>query len=655
MATLDARKALRIVLAAVVLLMLSALPATADGPLNLLTTVSSIGSVAHDVDIQGEFMYVATDAGLTIVDISPLPGGNPVVRGSLSAGGAQGVKVRGDYAYLAGGAFRVVDVSDPDNPVLVATRSAYYAYDVALKDNVAFVVSFAGEMYLFNISAPTNPTQIKVLGLPAWKTPGTDPQNLANLNAGVTQGNGKSTGVIVKGNHLFATEWGYGRIYYYDVTNAASPTFQGTHYAPYILKVDADIDRDVVYMLSAYSSISGIYTVPISRLQPDFASYHANCPECSYLPSTVPVVGLDQGGMALGEGGGYLVYGGGRNNGEFHVVDLASPSAMTYAGTVPIGPHAVKLASSMGARIVGDLAYFAAGALGVQIYEFAGLSGAGGPPPPGSPPTVLSLALDGGASSTTDTVVTLNNNVSGAPTQYRAGESSNLSGAPWLQYAAAPSFTLSAGNGPKTVYFQVRNAALLESSVVNDTVTLNQPVPTVTVLAINNGAATTPTRTVTLNNTASNSPTQYRASEQANFAGAPWLPYSTAPSFELSPGNATKRVYIQARNLAGQSTSRSDTINLVQPTPVLSSISINNGAPSTMSQTVTLNNVASNSPTQYRASQSATFAGAAWLPYSAAPSFQLSPGVATKRVYLQLRNAVGALSVVRSDTIVLSQ
>jgi hypothetical protein len=248
-------------------------------------------------------------------------------------------------------------------------------------------------------------------------------------------------------------------------------------------------------------------------------------------------------------------------------------------------------------------------------------------------------------------VVTLNNAASGTPTQYRTGESSNLGGAPWLAYSGAPSFTLSSGNGTKTVYFQVRNAALAESPVVSDTITLNQPVPTVTMIAINNGATSTATRTVTLNNTATNGPTEYRASESSTFAGAPWLPYSAAPSFQLSAGTATKRVYFQTRNPAGMSALRSDTINLIVPTPILSSLSINNGASSTSNRTVTLNNVASNNPTEYRASHSSAFTGASWLPYSAAPSFQLSAGTATKRVYMQLRDAAGALSAVRSDTI----
>ena len=89
-------------------------PASADGPLNRFTTVP-IGSVAHDLDLKDGFAYVATDAGLTVVDLSTmLP-----VRSLSTTTANMGIKVRGQYAYLAGvtGGFRVVDISDPDAPV----------------------------------------------------------------------------------------------------------------------------------------------------------------------------------------------------------------------------------------------------------------------------------------------------------------------------------------------------------------------------------------------------------------------------------------------------------------------------------------------------------------------------------------------------------
>ncbi len=487
-------------------------PASADGPLNRLTTVP-IGSVAHDLDLKDGFMYVATDAGLTVVDLSTMQ-----PRGSLPTTSANmGIKVRGQYAYLAGvtGGFRVVDISDPDALVLVATRPAPYAYDVALKDNVAFVPSFAGELYVFDIEHPTNPVRHAVLGLPAWRTPGPDATGLHNLNTYVTAGNAKASGATVKGSILITTDWAYGRIYYHDVSNARSPVFRGTHYAPYVLKVDVkvdvDPDRAVIFMLSAYGPASGIYTVPILSLSPDVSTAHATCPACGYIPSTIPFVGIDQGGLALGAGGDYLVYGGGRNTGEFNVVDVRNPLAMTNVATLPVDPvdpHGVVVGQIMGVRIEGDLAYFAAGRLGVQIYQFAGLSGAGGPPPPDTPPTILSFALNSGATSTANRVVTLSNAVSGTPTEYRASEAANFAGAAWAPYSAAPTFSMTGANGSKLVYFQVRNASLDESTVVSDTITLSEPAPNVTAYALNGGANTTTDRTITLNHTASNNPSR---------------------------------------------------------------------------------------------------------------------------------------------------
>lgn len=186
------------------------------------------------------------------------------------------------------------------------------------------------------------------------------------------------------------------------------------------------------------------------------------------------------------------------------------------------------------------------------------------PPASGTVPSVTSFAINNGAASTTSRSVTLNNSCNGSPTHYMASESASFSGASWLTYSTAPSFTLSSGNGTKTVYFKVKNATG-ESSAVSDTITLNESsgtLPSVTSFAINNGAASTTSRNVTLNNTCSGSPTHYAASENADFSGAYWQPYSTAPSFTLSAGNGTKRVYFIVKNDAGQSSVVSDTIEL---------------------------------------------------------------------------------------------
>ncbi len=192
--------------------------------------------------------------------------------------------------------------------------------------------------------------------------------------------------------------------------------------------------------------------------------------------------------------------------------------------------------------------------------------------PPGDKPLVNAFAINNGAASTTSRIVTLNNTCSNNPTEYMASESSSFSGATWQPYATAPSFTLSAGNGTKTVYFKVKNTAG-ESSVKNDTIGLNETlVPVVNTFAINNGAASTTSRIVTLNNTCSNNPTEYMASESSSFSGATWQPYATAPSFTLSTGNGTKTVYFKVKNAAGESSAKSNSIELNETAGMASSI-----------------------------------------------------------------------------------
>ncbi len=90
--------------------------------------------------------------------------------------------------------------------------------------------------------------------------------------------------------------------------------------------------------------------------------------------------------------------------------------------------------------------------------------------------------------------------------------------------------------------------------------------PVVTSFAINSGAATTMPLGVTLNNTATNSPTEYMASESATFTGASWATYGTAPGFTLSFGVGMRTVYFKARNGAGESGVVSDTIFIVPNT-----------------------------------------------------------------------------------------
>jgi hypothetical protein len=232
---------------------------------------------------------------------------------------------------------------------------------------------------------------------------------------------------------------------------------------------------------------------------------------------------------------------------------------------------------------------------------------------------------------------------------YMASEASDFSGATWQPYSTAPKFTLSAGSGTKTVYFKAQNI-FGESPVKSDTIVA--VAPAVTYFKINAGAATTANGTVTLNNTATNSPTHYMASELSDFAGASWQTYSAAPKFTLSAGSGTKKLYLKVKNSFVESAVVNESIVANGLPPVVTSFAMNAGAASTANGLVTLNNAGTHSPMYYMASEDPGFGAASWQPYTTAPKYTLSAGSGTKTVYLKTQNIFGESSIV-SDTIFL--
>lgn len=92
---------------------------------------------------------------------------------------------------------------------------------------------------------------------------------------------------------------------------------------------------------------------------------------------------------------------------------------------------------------------------------------------------------------------------------------------------------------------------------------------------INKGAGVSGSRQVVLNHSVNGRTTHYRASEQQDFSGARWLPYTDAPGFELSPGTDKKVVYLQVRRYSEINGADIQTLSPV----VHDSIRLEEGAP----------------------------------------------------------------------------
>ncbi|MGA2224009.1 MAG: TIGR03768 family metallophosphoesterase [Syntrophobacteraceae bacterium] len=85
--------------------------------------------------------------------------------------------------------------------------------------------------------------------------------------------------------------------------------------------------------------------------------------------------------------------------------------------------------------------------------------------------------------------------------------------------------------------------------------------------------------------------------------------------------------------------------------PVISSFKISTTSALAKSHLVTLNNtVGGSTPVEYMASQSSSFSGAVWQPYSQAPCFTLSPSTTgSTTVYFKVRDGSGTQSAVASE------
>src|SRR5262245_3518419 len=143
-------------------LLAQASPVRADGPLTLQTTVP-LGYRAHDLILEGDLVYVATEKGLTILNIAD-PLHPQVVSSTPSTRGnrCQGLAKKGSYVYLAAGkaGIQVIDVSDPSEPRTVANAwKGGNIYDVAVHPTgaAAYAISYGGELYVWGIADPQLP------------------------------------------------------------------------------------------------------------------------------------------------------------------------------------------------------------------------------------------------------------------------------------------------------------------------------------------------------------------------------------------------------------------------------------------------------------------------------------------------------------------
>jgi len=175
-----------------------------------------------------------------------------------------------------------------------------------------------------------------------------------------------------------------------------------------------------------------------------------------------------------------------------------------------------------------------------------------------------SIVINSGDTETISSNVNVKFNITNTATHYRLGTSSDLSLVSWTTYTSNDvQFTLPT-YGNNIVYGQVKNSTS-ESLVKSDSITLLEPV-TLNSMLINNGDASTSSNPVTFTfNYSGGTPTHYMVSENSGFTTSNWIIYVNQPiSYILSNTSAGfKTIYLKIKNIVGESSVVSDTIEYV--------------------------------------------------------------------------------------------
>ncbi|MCX6035203.1 MAG: C39 family peptidase [Chloroflexi bacterium] len=270
-----------------------------------------------------------------------------------------------------------------------------------------------------------------------------------------------------------------------------------------------------------------------------------------------------------------------------------------------------------------------------------------------------SVVIDGGATYTTSTSVNLTlsatDAISGVAQMSFSNNGSSWSA--WESYATNKSWTLSSGDGSKTVYAQYKdNAGNISSTPATDTITFDTVAPAGSVV-IDGGATFAASTSVKLTLSATDTTSGVAQISFSNdwSTWSAWESYATNKSWTLSSGDGSKTVYVRYQDNAGNiSTPATDTITLDTVAPA-GSVVIDGSATYAASTGVNLT-LSATDATSGIAQMSFSNNGStwsAWKSYATSKAWTLSSGDGNKTVYAKYKDNAGNISDAGTDTITL--
>ena len=288
-----------------------------------------------------------------------------------------------------------------------------------------------------------------------------------------------------------------------------------------------------------------------------------------------------------------------------------------------------------------------------------------------------SITINSGAAYTKSTAVTLNLSATdniGVTGYYLSTSSTKPSATAtgWTSvtstasYSANVSYTLSSGDGSKTIYAWYKDSAGNVSATASDSITLDTTAPAITITSpTSNATYSTASSTISLGGTASDATSGVGSVTWSNSRGGSGTASGktswSVSTITLSSGSNV--ITVTVTDGAGNTGTDTITVTYSNTTPS-GSININSGTAYTKSTNVTLNLSAMDNVgvTGYYLSTSSTVplaTATGWTAvtsttsYNANVSYTLSSGDGSKTVYVWYKDAAGNVSATASDSITL--
>jgi len=239
-------------------------------------------------------------------------------------GDAWAVAVAGDYAYVADAfsGLRVIDISDPANPVLAGScDTPDRARGVAISGDHAYVADEDSGLQVIDISDPTNP-----------------------VSAGSYDTPGAALAVAVAGDYAYMADWGSGGLQVIDISDPTAPGYAGSYDSPGSA-YDVAIAGDYAYLADG---APGLQVIDIS----DPTS-----------PALVGSYNTPGNALAVALAGDYA-YVADYTSG-LRVIDISDPTTPVSAGSCDTPSEA------RGVVIAGDYAYVADHNSGLQAMDIS--------------------------------------------------------------------------------------------------------------------------------------------------------------------------------------------------------------------------------------------------------------------------------------------